>query len=153
MENNDLDNQNNVSVESLEAEVMKSLETTDGEASKESAPAKSPANIFCNLSLIFMIVGLVGTFFITGLISGLLRRVGAAQVVEERVTSIILSIMSGAIPVSIVMMIIARVKDRKSVYAKVLMWVWIALLILSIIVFVAIVFFIAIVCDEMMKGC
>ena len=95
----------------------------------------------------------MGTFFITGLISGLLRKVGAAQVVEERVTSIILSIMSGAIPVSIVMMIIARVKDRKSVYAKVLMWVWIALLILAIIVFVAIVFFIAIVCDEMMKGC
>ena len=64
----------------------------------------------------------------------------------------IYSILSGIwglfTPASIIMMIIARVKDKKSVFAKVLMWIWIGLISLGIIGIVLVILFTVWLCSQ-----
>lgn len=116
------------------------------QAPQAEANAKSPAQVFCILSLIFMILSVSG---VTGL--PFLGTVFTTNTSYDEVPTIY-SILSGIwglfTPASIIMMIIARVKDKKSVFAKVLMWIWIGLISLGIIAIVLVILFTVWLCSQ-----
>lgn len=102
------------------------------EVKVENDPTKKDenhlANVLCTISLCLYFGGST----VIGILIGILS---AAPLITGPLMSL-LSIASGLCPIAAyVLMIIARVKCPKSTYAKVVMWIYIALFILSIIVF------------------
>ena len=86
------------------------------------------ANVLCTISLCLYFGGST----VIAILSGILSAAPLA-----RPLAALLSLLSGLSPIAAyVLMIIARVKCPKSTYAKVVMWIYIALFILSIIAFI-----------------
>ena len=83
----------------------------------------------CVLSLIFMIAGFVVPYIVVALASAM----GFDTEDLSENMSWFWLILGGFEPASIILMIIARVKNSKSVFAKVLMWIWIAMIVLTLV--------------------
>jgi len=114
------------------------IETTNITYSDSKIEDEKQANILCVISLIL-------TFG-----SSLLDK-GIDYLIPNNYSSVITSLgpLSG-----LVLMIIARVKYPKSVFAKVLMWVYIVLILLAIIAFIVLVVSCFYACSHMdTSGC
>ncbi len=115
---------------------------------EERSARKKQANILCFISL--------GLHFLPELLSGVLGAIldsirDASEIANssEAFTSVLSLILGGTYIASWVLMIIARVKYKESVFAKVLMWIYIGILALSIL---AVILIIAM-CAYLVKDC
>lgn len=97
--------------------------------------------LLCIISTICLGVCTVGS----GIFAGILSALGSPA--SEYLGSVIESITALCAPASIVLMIIARVRDKKNVYAKVLMWAWIVIGILGVIALVVFTLLISWICS------
>lgn len=144
MENNNNENKDVVTNEAFNNEV--NVANPDAKMEK----SKRIAQTFAVLSLIFMCVFLVGTPVIGYYFNTILSRTSWSD--TESGLSLILTVISDACslfaPVSVVMMIIARVKDKTNKMAKVLMWIWIILGGLFIIMFILVILLFAAICGS-----
>ena len=97
---------------------------------------KHKASILCTISLLCHFVVPIISMVILGLVNGVFGSGDITSSVEdiEEFSATVMTMFSGAAYIaSWVLMIIARVKYKHSVFAKVVMWIYIGLLILSII--------------------
>ncbi|MCR4669713.1 MAG: hypothetical protein K5643_00825 [Saccharofermentans sp.] len=109
-------------------------QTNPAPAQEDPERRKKKANTLCFISLGLQIL----PFILAGLcVAGLNMSEFQTKDSSNSLITIILSMMESSNIASWVLMIIARVKYKESVFAKVLMWVYIALIALYIIAVVA----------------
>lgn len=115
---------------------------------EERAARKKKANTLCIISLILQ----VSPYVILGVLSGILESLDRSFDVTTSVPAIvqILGYISGGSYIaSWVFMIIARAKYSESVFAKVLMWVYLGLLSIGIIGTIVLIYM----CAILLNGC
>lgn len=112
---------------------------------EEQAKRRKQANILCIISLVLQVAPEV----LTGVFSGLVESLGDISNVTEPITYAYSLITGGTYIASWVLMIIARVKYKKSKFAKILMWVYIGILAAGVITLVIIIAM----CAYMLKDC
>ncbi|MBR4430489.1 MAG: hypothetical protein IKS75_04255 [Clostridiales bacterium] len=115
---------------------------------EERAARKKKANTLCIISLILQ----VSPYVILGVLSGILESLDRSFDVTTSVPAIVQIlgyISGGAYIASWVFMIIARAKYSESVFAKVLMWVYLGLLSIGIIGTIVLIYM----CAILLNGC
>lgn len=109
--------------------------------------SESPAQPYCIWSLVLLIIN-----FFSSLVLGIFSTIVGLLIPFPAISGPIIATATVAVglsaPASIVLMIIARVKDKNSVFAKVLMWIWIVLIIAAIIIGILAVLFISWLCGQ-----
>ena len=115
---------------------------------EERSARKKKANTLCIISLILQ----VSPYVILGVLSGILESLDRSFDVTTSVPAIVQIlgyISGGAYIASWVFMIIARAKYSESVFAKVLMWVYLGILSIGIIGTIVLIYM----CAIMINGC
>ncbi|MBO4523140.1 MAG: hypothetical protein J5723_00470 [Ruminococcus sp.] len=115
---------------------------------EERSARKKKANTLCIISLILQ----VSPYVILGVLSGILESLDRSFDVTTSVPAIVQIlgyISGGAYIASWVFMIIARAKYSESVFAKVLMWVYLGLLSIGIIGTIVLIYM----CAILLNGC
>ena len=110
--------------------------STENNQSMQSKQENKIANLLCILSLIF------------GFGSGIIEIFFLDLIKNESIVNTINNII-GIFPlIGLVLMIVARVKYPKSIFAKVLMWIYIIVISLCVTAFIVIAMACAIACDN-----
>lgn len=116
----------------------------------EPKQSKDVSKILSILSLILYCLFLGGLFTLVFVIQSLLRT-PASDIVKYTVAQVVSIVFPFFPPASIVLMIIARVKNPKNTMAKVMMWIWIATVIILVILVIAALTLVASACESCLK--
>ena len=123
------------------------IQPTDMFTPEEQAQRRKKATILCIISLVCQFAPEVFGGIFSGIVEGIGEMSNSSAL--EPLTYISSMLVGGTYIASWVLMIIARVKYKESKFAKVLMWVYIGILVASVIAIVLIVAM----CAYMLKDC
>lgn len=125
-------------------------QTTDGENVSEPGDYDKNANRLC-LSSVLCVVGVRLVAFICYLVKYGMEKVGLQM--PEIVHNMVNSLGSLFYIVAFALVIYVRVKYPKNIFGKILMWIYIAIVIVSILIMIATILFVYVMCSSMAEGC